>query len=135
MKLEPVEVRNVDQFDQAFATIKTVRAEALILIADRFLLTHRARIAEATVKNGLPGIFPFAEFAHEGGLMSYAPNYPEMYRRAATFVDKIVRGTKPGDLPVEQPTTFELVVNLKTAKALGLAIAPSLLVRADHVIQ
>jgi putative ABC transport system substrate-binding protein len=135
LKLEPVEVRLADEFERAFTRITTARADALILIADRFLLTHRARIAELALKNHLPGVFPFAEFTSQGGLMAYAPNYPEMYRRAATFVDRIVKGSKAGDLPVEQPTKFEFVINLKTAKALSLTIPSSLLLRADHVIE
>jgi putative ABC transport system substrate-binding protein len=102
---------------------------------DRFLLAYRASIVQFVVKNRLPGMFPYREFAQEGGLMAYGPDYIDMYRRAATYVDKILKGAKPADLPVEQPTRFELVINMKTAKALGLTFPQSVLVRADQVIQ
>jgi putative ABC transport system substrate-binding protein len=135
LKLDPIEVRTADEFEQAFKAIKNHHGEALILIADRFLLAHRSQIVKLAVTNHLPGVFPFSEFAKEGGLIAYAPNYPDMYRRAATFIDRIVRGAKPGELPVEQPSKFELVINLKTAKALGLTIPASLLLRADQLIE
>ena len=96
---------------------------------------HRRPIVDIAAKNKLPGMYPWAEFAEAGGLMAYAASRPDMFRRAATYVDKILKGAKPADLPVEQPTKYELVINLKTAKALGLTIAPSLLARADEVIQ
>jgi putative ABC transport system substrate-binding protein len=96
---------------------------------------ERRRIVNAVVKDRLPAMFYFREFVEAGGLMSYGPNFRELWRRAATYVDKILKGAKPADLPVEQATTFELVINLKTAKALGLTIPPSLLGRADEVIQ
>jgi len=92
-------------------------------------------IADFALKNRLPSIFEERVFVEAGGLMSYAPSFVEMFRRAATYVDKILKGAKPADLPVEQPTTFELVINLKTAKALGLTVPPSVLMRADHVIE
>jgi putative ABC transport system substrate-binding protein len=135
VKLQPVEARGANDLDRALARIKAGRPEGLVVMPDRFLLAYRASIVEFVVKNRLPGMFPFREFAQEGGLMAYAPDYPGMYRRAATYVDKILKGAKPADLPVEQPTRFELVVNLKTAKALGLTIPRSVLIRADHVIQ
>ena len=99
------------------------------------MLSNRAEILALTLKNRLPAMFPVKEWVIEGGLMSYGPNLPAMYRRAATYADKILKGAKPADLPVERPTKFELVINLKTAKALGLTIPPSLLQRADQVIE
>ena len=98
-------------------------------------LSERRRLVDLAAKNRLPTVFPFREFVDAGGLMSYGPNLADLFRRAATYVDKILKGAKPGDLPVEQPTKFELVINLKTAKALGLTIPPSLLARADQVIE
>jgi putative ABC transport system substrate-binding protein len=98
-------------------------------------LTHQRQIIELAAKNRLPAIYPYREFTEGGGLMTYSTNRTEMYRRSAMFVDKILRGARPGDLPIEQPTRFDLVINLKTAKALGLTIPPSLLQRADRVIE
>ena len=135
VKLQPVEARDPNDLDRAFATIKAARPQGLILIADRFLLIYRAPIVEFMTKNRLPGMFPFREFAREGGLMAYGPDYTDMYRRAAVYVDKILKGAKPADLPVEQPMRFELVLNMKTAKALGLKIPQSVLIRADQVIE
>jgi putative ABC transport system substrate-binding protein len=111
------------------------RVGGLILIPSAMFIDERRRIVNAVVKDRLPAMFYFREFAEVGGLMSYGPNFRELFRRAATYVDKILKGAKPADLPVEQPTKFELVINLKTAKALGLTIPPSLLGRADEVIQ
>jgi putative ABC transport system substrate-binding protein len=136
LRLEPiVGVSGVRELEGAFATISRARPDALILLADRFLLAERTRIVEFAAKRRLPTMYPYREMVKAGGLMSYSPSYPDLFRRAATFVDKILKGAKPGDLPVEQPTKFELVINLKTAKALGLTIPPSLLQRADEVIQ
>jgi putative ABC transport system substrate-binding protein len=98
-------------------------------------VSHRARIAEISLKHGLPTICGSSPFVDAGGLIAYAPNLPSLFRRSAVFVDRILRGARPADIPIEQPTTFELRVNLKTAKALGLAIPPSLLARADQVIE
>jgi putative ABC transport system substrate-binding protein len=135
VKLQPVEVRGPNDLDRAFARIKAAHPDGLVLIPDLFLYTYRASIVQFLVKNRFPAIFPLREFAQEGALMTYGANYPDMYRHAATYVDKILKGAKVADLPVEQPTRFELVINLKTAKALGLTIPPSIMVRADHVIQ
>ena len=105
------------------------------MLADRLFLHNRARIMDFAAKHRLPGVYAYRELVEAGGLMSFGPSYAGMHRRAAYFVDKILKGAKPADLPVEQPTKFELVINLKTAKALGLTIPQSLLLRADEVIQ
>jgi putative ABC transport system substrate-binding protein len=135
VKLQAVEIRAPEDFDQAFAAITNAHPDALTLIGDRFLLTHRKRSVDFATRGHLPAIYPFSEFVAEGGLMSYAPNYPAMFYRSAVYVDKILKGAKPKDLPIEQPTEFELLINVKTAKALGLTIPPSLLLRANHVIE
>jgi putative ABC transport system substrate-binding protein len=122
-------------FDHTFHAIVGQRSGALVMLADRLFLHHRARIVEFTARHRLPAVYAYSEMVEVGGLMSFGPSYPEMHRRAAYYVDKILKGAKPSDLPVEQPTKFELVINLKTAKALGLAIPPSLLARADQVIE
>ena len=132
VKLQPVEARSPNDLDHAFATIKAARPNGLI---DRLLLAYRASIVQFVTKNRLPGMFPFREFAQEGGLMAYGPDYTDMFRRAATFVDKILKGAKPADLPIEQPTKFELVINLKTAKALGLTVPQTVLLQTDHLIE
>ena len=111
------------------------RAEAVYVCNDPLVTTHRARIAALALGMGLPTMYNVGEFVEANGLMSYGPSFADLYRRAAEFVDKILRGTKPADIPVEQPTNFELVVNLKTAKALGLTVPPTLLARADEVIE
>ena len=131
----PVEVRTPDELGRAFDTIAKERAQALLLFGDPFTVTHEGRILDLAVKRRLPTISVFKEFAEHGGLMSYGPNLLGSFRRAATFVDKILKGAKPADLPVEQPTRFELVVNLKAAKALGLTIPQSILIRADQVLR
>jgi len=136
LKLEPiVKVRGIPELEQAFATISSARPDALIMIADRFLLAERARIVEFAEKRRLPTMYPYGEMVRDGGLMSYSPSYPDLLRRAAGYVDKILKGAKAADLPVEQPTKFELVINLKTAKALGLTIPLSVLGQAGQVIE
>jgi putative ABC transport system substrate-binding protein len=136
LMLEPiVSVADSQQLEKGFGAIVAARAEALIMESDRALLAHRARVVDFAAKRRLPALYAYREFVEAGGLASYAPSYPTMFRRAATYVDKILKGAKPGDLPVEQPTKFELIINLKTAKALGLTIPPSVLLRADEVIQ
>ena len=111
------------------------RPGALLVLADRLFLHHRARIMDFAAKHRLPGVHAYRELVEAGGLMSYGPSYAGMHRRAAYYVDKILKGAKPADLPVEQPTRFELVINQKTAKGLGLTIPQSVLIRADQVIQ
>jgi ABC-type uncharacterized transport system substrate-binding protein len=112
----------------------TKRAGALLVLGDVMFVTHRIRLADLAAKSRLPAMYPAREYVEAGGLMSYGHFFPELFRRAATYVDKILKGAKPADLPVEQPTKFELVITLKTAKTLGLSIPPSVLVRADQVI-
>ena len=120
----------------AFAAMKLARMGALLVPAEALIFdAHREEIVALAASHALPAIYSFREFSQSGGLMSYAADIRDIYRRSATYVDKILKGAKPADLPVEQPTKFELVINLKTAKALGLTIPPSLLGRADEVIQ
>jgi len=135
LSLRSIEVRDANQLDSAFATAIQDRAGAVMALADAALLGRRDQIAQLAAKNRLACIAWTAEFAKSGCLMSYGPDIVEMHQRAATYVDKILKGAKPADLPVEQPTKFELVINLKTAKALGLTIPQSLLGRADQVIE
>jgi putative ABC transport system substrate-binding protein len=134
VKLQILEVRDRQELDDAFAAMVRERAEALLVASDPMFFAHSERIVDLAAKNRLPGIFEWREFAEAGGLLSYGTNLADMYRRLATYVDKILKGAKPGDLPIEQPTKFELVVNLKTAKALGVTIPKFVLDRADHVI-
>jgi len=135
LQLQSVEVNRPDDFDRVFAALKAGRAEALTVASFSGGFRSRSQIASLAQKHRLPSIFGLREYADAGGLMAYGPNYAEGWRRAATYVVKILKGAKPGEMPVEQPTKFELVLNLKTAKALGLTIPPSLLQRADQVIQ
>ena len=129
------EARGPDQFGPAFADIAKERVDALLVVAESLFLLHRTTLAELALKYRLPTMYGLREGVVVGGLMSYGPNLAHNSRRAATYVDKILKGAKPGDLPVEQPTKFELVINLKTARALGLTIPQSVLGRADEVIQ
>jgi putative ABC transport system substrate-binding protein len=135
MRLQFVEVRGRDDFERAFSDMTRARAGGLTVLGSPMFLGERRRLVDLAAKNRLPAVYPQREFVDAGGLMAYGPNTADLFRRAATYVDKIFRGAKPADLPVEQPTKFELVINLKTAKALGLTIPPSLLQRADEVIQ
>jgi putative tryptophan/tyrosine transport system substrate-binding protein len=135
LQLQSVEVNRPDDLDSAFSALTTGRAGGLTVASSSLAFRNRSRIASLAQKHRLPSIYGLREFADAGGLIAYGPNYAEGWRRAATYVAKILKGAKPGELPVEQPTKFELVLNLKTAKALGLTIPPSLLQRADHVIQ
>jgi putative ABC transport system substrate-binding protein len=129
------EIRRVDDFKDAFSTIANARPHAMMVLADRELLAHRMQIVNFATTSRLPGMYPYREFVSAGGLMSYAPSNIDLFRRTAIYVDKILRGAKPADLPVQEPTTFELVINLKAAKAIGLDLSPILLARADEVIE
>jgi putative ABC transport system substrate-binding protein len=133
--LQSVEVRSARDFDAAFAAIVRGKPDALVALSEPLTLTHWHQIVAFATERRLPMISEIREFAEAGGLMTYGASLPALFRRAAFYVDRILRGTRPDELPVEQPTKFELVINLKTAKALGLTIPPSLLQRADHVIQ
>ena len=135
MAIQSVEVRGAGDFETAFAATLRERAGGLLVFGEPLTFAHRRQIAEFAVKNGLASSYNAREFVEAGGFMSYGANLSDLYRRAATYVDKILKGAKPADLPVEQPTKFELVINLKTAKALGLTIPQSVLIRADEVIQ
>ena len=135
VRLQPIRVRTAEEIPSAFAAMTKQRAEALIPLDGSFTFVHRRRIADLALQHRLPTCSFQRLFPEAGVLMSYGPSFTDLARRAATYVDKILKGTKPADLPVEQPTKFELVINLKTAKALGLKIPPSLLQRADEVIQ
>ena len=135
VQLQAVEVRDPDTFDQAFASMAEAHADALITMPSGVFLSRRTQIVDLAAKARLPGIFPDREFAEAGGLMAYGPSLAANFRRAATYVDKILKGTKPADLPVEQPSEFEFVINLKTARALGLTIPSTLLFQANEVIQ
>ena len=121
------------EFDGAFAAMTKERVEALLVVTDAMFTLHRVHLAGLAAKNRLPSMHGMREYVEAGALMSYGPNVPDLYQRAATFVDRIFKGAKPADLPVEQPTKFELVINMKTAKALGLMIPQSVHLRADQV--
>ncbi len=135
VRLQVVEARGPDDFDRAFSDMTRARAGALTVFGSPMLINERRRLVDLAAKNRLPAAYPSREFVDAGGLMAYGANLADLLRRAATYVDKILKGRKPADLPVEQPTKFEFVIHLKTAKALGLTIPPSLLGRADEVIQ
>jgi putative tryptophan/tyrosine transport system substrate-binding protein len=134
VRLQFVEARDRDDLERAFEEMARTRASALTVLTSSMFFAEHRRLVELAAKNRLPVFYPWREPVDAGGLMAYGPSIPDMFRRAATYDDKILNGAKPGELPVEQPTKFELVINLKTAKALGLTIPPSLLARADHVI-
>ena len=135
LQLQLVEARGPREFEGAFAAMAKEHAGALLVVGDSMFFLHRSRLADLAVKNGLPSMSTQTQWVEAGGLMSYAASLPDLYRRAATYVDKILKGAKPADLPIEQPTKFDLVINLKTAKALGLTIPPALLLRADQVME
>ena len=134
-KLQIVNVRGPDDFSSAFRAVTTGRSAALVVLADFLTLGHRGRIAEFAARHRLPTISEFREFATAGCLVAYGPSLAGTGQRVASYIDRILKGAKPGDIPVEQPTKFELTINLKTARALGLTIPPSLQLRADHVIE
>ncbi len=133
--LQSVEVRNASDLDLALEAVAAARPSAFLTLVSGIFLANRTRIVEFTARSRLPAIFPDREFVQAGGLMAYGPSLTATFRRAAGYVDKILKGAKPADLPVEQPTQFELIINLKTARALGITIPQSLLLRADEVIQ
>ena len=135
VRLQFVETRRVGELESAFRAITRAQADGLLVLPDTMLWAERARLADLVAKSQLPAMFGFREHVEAGGLMAYGASIPDLIRRAATFVDKILKGAKPADLPVEQPIKFELVINLKTAKTLGVTIPPNLLLQADRVIE
>ena len=135
VQVQSLEVRGPDDFESALPAAIRGRAGALIVVDDPLTLTYRVRIVDFAARNRLPAMYGFREYAEAGGLMAFGASLADLGRRAATYVDKILKGAKPADLPVEQPTKFELVINLKTAKALGLTIPQSVLLRADQIIE
>ena len=136
VQLHVVELRSADQLDTAFAAMTQAGANALIVMADPALMDGlRGQVVDLAATSRLPAMYEWKMYVEAGGLMSYGPSLPGIYRFAATYVDKILKGAKPADLPVEQPTKFELVINLKTAQALGVTIPPTLLFLADEVIR
>jgi len=135
LQLERVEASVPDGFEVAFAAATRGNAGALIAFDDALTYNYRTRVVALAAANRLPALYGYREFPDEGGLMSYGANLPSHYRHAANYVDRILRGAKPGDIPVEQPTKFDLIVNLRAAKALGLELSPSLLAQADDVIE
>jgi putative tryptophan/tyrosine transport system substrate-binding protein len=135
VQLQILEVRGPEELDNAFAAMTKERAGAVLVLADPMTFFHRTRLADLAAKRRLPAMYGLRQYVDAGGLMSYWAHQADLYRRVGSYVDRILKGAKPADLPVEQPTRFEFVINLKTAKALGLTIPPSLLGRADEVIQ
>ena len=135
VQLQAVVVRTGADLESAFSAMARARAQAVLVLGSALFLAARQLVAELAIKHRLPTMSMIKDLVEAGGLMSYGPNWDDLYRRGAIYVDKILKGAKPADLPVEQPTKFELVINLKTAKALGLTIPPSLLQRADQVIE
>jgi putative tryptophan/tyrosine transport system substrate-binding protein len=135
VQLQYLDVLGPKDIETAFRAASKGRADAVLVLPSSILNSHRTRVAELAVKSRLPGIYPQSEWVENGGLMSYGVSFTDLFRRAATYVDKILKGAKPADLPVEQPTKFELIINLKAAKQIGLTIPPNVLVRADKVIK
>jgi putative ABC transport system substrate-binding protein len=135
VRLQPLEARSPHEIDAAFAAMTKEGAAAVVVLVDAMFVDQRTRIAALATTRRLPAVYGQADHVEAGGLIAYAPSFIDSYRRAATYVDKILRGANPGDLPIEQPTKFELHINLKTAKVLGLTIPQSLLQRADQVIE
>jgi len=135
VSLAVYEVYDTTTLDAAFVTLTKDRPDAFLVPADTFLVSQRSRIAQFAIESKLPSIYTFREYIEAGGLIAYTPNYDDLFRRAASYVDKILKGAKPGDLPIEQPRGFYLFINLKTARALGLTVPPTLLARADEVIE
>jgi putative tryptophan/tyrosine transport system substrate-binding protein len=135
IKLVPLEVQGPDALESVFNDVRAMDAEAITVSWNPLFIAERQRIVDLVAKSRLPAIYGDGLFVEDGALMAYGPSVADLYRRAAALVAKVLRGTKPADLPVEQPTTYELVINLKTAQALGLTIPPSLLFQADEVIR
>ena len=133
--LQSVRFRDGAELPDAFSAMMRERVDAVVVLHGPLVYGERKRICDLALKHKLPAIYGAAEYAESGGLLTYGPSYPELFRRAAYYVDKVLKGANPGDLPIEQPTTFELVINANTAKALGIAIPPSVLARASRVIQ
>ena len=134
VRIQPIDARAPEDLDRAFASMTTGRADGLIVVVDAMLATERSRIARLAARHRLPALYGLTSHVTAGGLASYGADLADLYRRAAVYVDKILKGTKPGDLPVEQPTTFELAINTDAARALGLTVPPALMLRADHVV-
>jgi putative ABC transport system substrate-binding protein len=135
LKLLPLELRNLEDLESAFARAKSERAQALITTLSGQIATQQRQVLDFAAKNRLPAMYPYSEFVEAGGLMSYAPDQSDLWQRAADLVDKVVKGTKPADIPIDQPKKFEFIINLKAAKQIGLTIPPNVLARADRVIR
>ena len=135
MRLQNLDVREPKDIEVVFREARKGRADAVLVLASPILVSQRTLIADLAIKNRFPAMYPASEFVEDGGLTTYAVSITELFRRVATYVDKILKGAKPADIPVEQPTKFELVVNMKTAKALGLTIPQPFLMRVDRVIE
>jgi putative ABC transport system substrate-binding protein len=135
LRIQSVELSDAGEMEKTFAELIKMRVDALLVVLSPLVTLNSRRIVELALKQRLPGMYPTRQFVEEGGLMGYGPLLGDLYRRAATYVDKILKGAKPGDLPIEQPTKFELVINLRTAKQIGLTIPPNVLARADKVIR
>jgi putative ABC transport system substrate-binding protein len=135
LRMQSVELGEAGEMEKTFADLTKTRVDALVVVLSPLVTLRSKHIVELALKQRLPGMYPTRQFAEEGGLMAYGPLVGDLYRRAAVYVDKILKGAKPADLPVEQPTKFELVINLKTAKQIGLTIPPNVLARADRVIK
>jgi putative ABC transport system substrate-binding protein len=135
MEVRSVEIRDSGELERALAELDRNRPGALLLLADPLTLSQRLRIVEYAAEQKLPAMYELSQFVDAGGLMSYGPNVDDIVRRSATYVDRILKGAKPADLPIEQPAKFELVINLKTANALGVTIPQSVLLQADRVVE
>jgi putative ABC transport system substrate-binding protein len=135
VSLAVYEVRDTTTLDAAFVTLTKDRPDAFMVPGDTFLVSQRGRIAQFAIENRLPSAYTYREHAEAGGLIAYTPNYHDLFWRAASYVGKILKGTKPGELPIEQPMKFDLVLNLKTARTLGITFRPALLIRANEVIE
>jgi putative tryptophan/tyrosine transport system substrate-binding protein len=135
LRLQSVEFQKAEELEKVFVEISKGRPDALVVVLDPLVTLHSKRIVDLALKHHLPGMYPTRQFAEEGGLMAYGPLIADLYRRAATYVDKILKGAKPADLPIEQPTKFEFIINLKAANQIGLTVPPNVLARADNIIK